>query len=262
MMSVEIVKKLADEWKKSGIALGDTVLLHSSAKRTLRRIIEVGATDPAGVLLQSFLTAVGTNGTLVFPLFNFDFTRGAPFDIRTTKSQMGALSEAARQHPEAFRSGHPIYSFAAIGKDAKEFEVDNYSGYGPDSPFAVLHNLRGKIAVLDLPDQNSMTFYHYVEETLAVPYRYHKEFSGRYTGRDGNAVQKSFGLFVRDIENGVTTHVDPMGEKLWNAGLYTGNRPTVGSGLRTIRAATLFIATKHTIETGGANGMLYRIENA
>src|SRR5262245_31554345 len=81
--------------------------------------------------------------------------------------------------PGAVRTGHPIYSFAAIGKRADEFRgVRNFSGYGEDSPFGVLHHADGRMAVLDLPDNDSMTFYHYVEESCSAPYRYHKRFAG------------------------------------------------------------------------------------
>lgn len=260
-MNASIIRDLADSWRRSGIVEGGVTLIHSSAKRTLRQMLANGASDPLAALLQSFLVAAGTSGTVVFPLFNFDFTKGAPFDIRTSKSQMGSLTEAARMHPDAVRSGHPIYSFAAIGPDADKFEVDNFSGYGPDSPFAALFALDGRIASLDLADQNSMTFYHFVEEALSVPYRYHKQFSGSYTGRGGVTTDQAFGLFVRDIENGVKTHVDPMGEKLWQMGLYAGERPYQSTGLRTIAARSMFEATKQVIESGQAEKFLYRVEH-
>lgn len=59
------------------------------------------------------------SGTLLFPSFNFEFTESVPFDIKTTPSHMGALTEAARMHSQAIRTGHPIYSFAAIGAAAE-----------------------------------------------------------------------------------------------------------------------------------------------
>ncbi len=116
---------------------------------------------------------------------------------------MGALTEVDRLHPQAIRTGHPIYSFAAIGFAAEQFKaIDNFSGYGSDSPFAVLRNMGGRIGVLDLPDQNSMTFYHHVEEMVGVDYRYHKHFTGDYTDYSGRTMVKSCGLFVRDIKKG------------------------------------------------------------
>jgi aminoglycoside 3-N-acetyltransferase len=117
--------------------------------------------------------------------------------------------------------------------------------------------MNGKIAVLDLPDQHSMTFYHYVEEALRVEYRYHKWFHGQYTDWDGVEQRRSFSLFVRDIERGVRTDVYGMEEILWQEGLYKGNRPGAEFGVRTIEAARLFDAVSHVIQSGRAKGLLY-----
>lgn len=258
---LDIENRLALDWQSSGIKDGDTVLLHSNVSNTLRRMKKMGEKPSLEIVLNSFLTAVGSEGTLILPLFNFDFTQGVTFDFHETPSHMGALTELARKYPGAIRTGHPIYSFAVIGANAFKFDgVKNFSGYGKDSPFAIIHELKSKIAVLDLPDQNSMTFYHYVEETCDVPYRYHKTFTARYKDTDGFLENKTFGLFVRDIEAGVRTKVDPMGELLWEQGLYEGNRPKVGTGLRTINAAALYDETKRVIDNGNAKGLLYDIE--
>jgi aminoglycoside 3-N-acetyltransferase len=138
--------------------------------------------------------------------------------------------------------------------------LKNFSGYGQDSPFGILHRLGGKIGVIDLPDLNSMTFYHYVEESLEAPYRYHKTFTGQYSDEDGVESAKTFGLFVRDVEKGVQTHVDPMGEILWEKGLYTGFRPKEGCGLRVISAPRMFDEVASVLNEGRAKGLLYEIE--
>ncbi len=253
---------LVTQWRESGVLRGDTLLLHSDVKRTLvaaRR----GGDKTFGVndVLESLLAALGPDGTLVLPLFNFDFANGVPFDIRTSPSQMGALTEVGRRRADAVRTGHPIYSFCAIGKNAHRFEgVDNFSGYGEDSPFGLLKTLGGKIGVLDLDDQNSMTFYHHVEEVSAVDYRYHKTFTGAYTARDGTTSERTYGLFVRKVEDGVTTHVNPAGELLWREGLYKGSRPKEGSGLRTIDANAMFAFVREIIRSGRALDLLYRIQ--
>lgn len=258
---MNIENTLTLDWKNSGINDGDTVLIHSSISNTLRRIETSGVKPSVEIIFESFLRAVGSDGTLVFPLFNFEFTQGVPFDIKETPSHMGALTEFARKHPKSIRTGHPIYSFAVIGKNTSKFDnLKNFSGYGANSPFSVVHELNGKIAVLDLPDQNSMTFYHYVEECCEVPYRYHKTFTAPYMDAEGSCEDETFGLFVRDLEAGVRTKVDPMGELLWEKGIYQGDRPKIGTGLRTIGAQSLFCETKSVIENGKAKGLLYDIE--
>ncbi|MEZ9703979.1 AAC(3) family N-acetyltransferase [Vibrio breoganii] len=254
------VEMLADEWRNAGITRGDVVLLHSNIGRTLRRIKKMGIKPSPSLILDSFICAIGEEGTLLLPLFNFEFTQGVPFDLEATPSQMGAITEIGRKYKTAVRTGHPIYSFAILGNKVSLFEkIDNFSGYGADSPFAMLLELNGKIAVLDLPDQNSMTFYHYVEEMLDVPYRYHKTFSGQYTDRNKNTEERTYGLFVRDIEHKVNTHVNPMGDILWDKGLYSGEKPGIGSGLRVVKAVDVYNETSQVIKEGKAEGTLYEV---
>lgn len=261
IMHEGIVAALAADWRSAGVEEGDTLLVHSSLSRTLRKVVKMGGGADPSIVVRSFLHALGSEGTLIAPLFNFEFTQGVPFDIRESKSAMGSFTEAVRKWPGAVRTGHPIYSFAAVGKNANQFMgVENFSGYGADSPFAIIHKLGGKIGVIDLPDQHSMTFYHYVEEANSAPYRYHKTFTGDYTEADGSTTKKTFGLFVRDIEKGVLTKVDPMGEILWEKGLYSGFRPGAGCGLRVIKAAPMFVEVSKVINTGSAKGILYDVQ--
>ncbi|RLD04761.1 MAG: hypothetical protein DRI56_10680 [Chloroflexota bacterium] len=248
-------KTLSTNWAKCGVKSGDTLLIHTSLRRTLTKY----NTTPQ-VVLESFLDVLGEKGTLLLPLFNFDFPKGVPFDIRTSPSHMGALTEAGRLYPGAIRSGHPIYSFAAIGSNAKRFDVDNFSGYGSDSPFAILRELNGKIGIIDLSDLHSMTFYHHIEEMHEVPYRYHKNFTGEYTDANGTTTERTYGLFVRDIEKGVLTDVNPMGEVLWEKGLYSGDRPKEGTGLRVIAANDMYAAVSEIIKAGRAEELLYSIK--
>lgn len=255
------ISELAEQWCLSGIEHGDTVLIHSNIKRTLVKIRRKGVKISPEDILQSFLQSVGSNGTLILPLFNFDFPKTRHFDFRNTPSQMGVLTEAGRLYPGAIRTGHPIYSFAVIGSNSRLFEsVDNHSGYGEDSPFALLRSMDGKIGSIDLDDQNSMTFYHHIEEMLNVPYRYFKDFSGTYVNIAGESSTKSYCLYVRDIDRGVLTHVNPAGELMWEEGLYKGSRPLVGSGLRTVKAREMFDYVSSIIENGKANGTLFRYE--
>jgi len=257
-----ILDLLAAEWRAAGLQPGDTALIHTSLKRTFTRWAEQGHALTPQLILDSFRLALGEEGTLLLPLFNFDFTKGVPFDLRTTPSQMGALTEAGRLTPGAVRTGHPIYSFAVLGKNAERFRgVNNFSGYGADSPFALLRQLDAKIAVLNLYDQNSMTFYHHVEEMHGVPYRFHKRFTAPYTDLNGVTEERTYGLFVRNLEMGTLTYVNPCGELMWQAGLYSGSRPEEGSGMRVIRARAMVDFVSTIITSGRAHGILYRLES-
>lgn len=251
---------LSKRWMKAGIKNDDTVLLHSNIVRTLAQLRREGFKPSAEVVLDSFISALGDQGTLVIPLFNFDFTSGVKFDFRYTESHMGALTEAARKNPEAVRTGHPIYSFCAIGRQSHVFKgVDNYSGYGADSPFGLIRQLNGKIAVLDIEENRSMTFHHHVEEMMSVPYRYSKEFRGKYIDINGIESERSYAIYVRNLEQKVETCLNPIGEKLLAANIYKGDKPNDGTGLRIGNANEIFTFVEKIISNGDALGNLYKI---
>lgn len=257
----EIVNTLAENWNRSGLNKGDLVLVHSSLMKLIRKIKqEFNEMVSPQMVYDSLLMAIGDEGTLVLPLFNFDFGESKFFDIRETPSQMGALTEIGRKDPKAVRTGHPIYSFSVRGKLAKEFEgIDNKSGYGEDSPFAKIQELNGKIAVIGLKDRNSMTSAHYVEEQMQVDFRYYKEFSGEYIDKDGNKSNRTYLLYVRDIENGVEqTDNDNLMDFYWSEGGYQGDKWDEGYGMRVITFADLYKLTVKLIKTGRADGHLYK----
>jgi aminoglycoside 3-N-acetyltransferase len=261
VFNVYMTNPLFGYWADSGLRSGDTVLVHSSMKRTFRHLMDQGIQADPRIVIDSLLEQIGNDGTILFPLFNFDFPTSKKFSMATTPSQMGVVSEFARNNYEGHRTGHPIYSFYAIGSKSNEFkDINNISGYGKDSPFGKLLELDGKIASIDLDDQNSMTTYHFVEEMMEVDYRYFKTFHGEYENQFGVVSSEEYTLFVRNLEKGVKTDVNRMGEILWSEGLYSGNRPGVGNGMRSIEISSLVNRTFKEISEGRAIQTLYTIE--
>lgn len=195
-------------WQNSGLHAGDTVLIHSSMKRAFRCLLNQRIESSPRLIVDSLLEQLGNRGTILFPLFNFDFSTSGIFSMITTPSQMGAVTEFVRQNYGGHRTGHPVYSFYAIGSNSLEFKgMNNRSGYGKDSPFAKLLELDGKIASIDLDDQNSMTMYNYVKEMHEVDYRYFKTFHGQYENQEGIVSQEDYTLSVRDLEKGIKSGV-------------------------------------------------------
>ncbi len=259
----KVVKKIAEIWSNYHIYDGDTLLIHSSLKRLLKNLSQELREDITSLdILESFIFILGKKGTLVLPLFNFDFNNGVTFDLKNSPSHMGKLTEEARLYEGSSRTCHPVYSFASIGYNSKKFEkIDNYSGYGKDSPFDMLKKLDSKIGIIDLEDQNSMTSYHYVEEMNNVTYRYHKEFTGKYIDRNCIESIKSYSIFVRKLTEDVETDVNRMGDLLWELGFYKGDRPMINYGLRTIKFNDLFDQTQKIIQSGKAIDYLYSLKN-
>ena len=205
---------LIENFKVIGLQPGDTLLVHSSYKSF------GGVEGGPQTVIDALLEVLGAEGTLIMPTFNFDFCKGELWDVRNTPSHMGAITNMVREHPEAKRVFHPIYSFAILGKHAAFLTAERYhSSYGANSLFAKLRQLDGKIMVIGLIYNDSMTFFHHVEEMEGVDYRYMKEFTGKVTDEDGNTYEDTFTMLVRDIEKGVETRVDPMGDLMEEAGI-------------------------------------------
>ena len=201
-------EQLVDGFRKLGVMQGDTLLVHSSYKSFGE--VEGGPET----VVRALEAALGTDkdGTLIMPTFNFDFNKGVPWDVRKTRSKMGALTEIVRMDPRAKRVCHPFYSFAILGKHAEMLGAFRYkSAYERNSVFGKLRDLDGKIMVIGLSYNNSMTFFHHIEQMEGVDYRFLKQFTGEVTDENGNTYTDTFEMLVRDIDKGVLTMVDPMG---------------------------------------------------
>ena len=80
MSSNKKEKSLVQTWRNSGIDEGDTILIHSSIKRTMQDITNKGIPFNADDLLQSFIEAVN-KWNFSFSTFNFNFKEDKFFDI-------------------------------------------------------------------------------------------------------------------------------------------------------------------------------------
>jgi aminoglycoside 3-N-acetyltransferase len=205
---------LVEGFRALGVEEGDILLVHSSYK-------SFGPIDGGPqTVIRALEAALGAEGTLIMPTFNFDFNKGVPWDVRTTPSKMGILTELVRTDPRARRVFHPFYSFAILGKHAEMLGSLRYkSSYERNSVFGKLRDLDGKIMVIGLSYTNSITFFHHIEQMEGVNYRFLKQFTGEVTDENGNTYTDTFEMLVRDIDKGVVTEVDPMGELMEKVGI-------------------------------------------
>lgn len=259
---MSIIAALQNRWRRSGLRKNDTFLLHSNITRTLIECRRYGGAINPNDILESLLDVLGPEGTLLVPTFNFDFTKGKTFCMRTTKSQMGSLTECARLHPDSIRTGHPVYSFSVIGYRKEEFaDVDNISAFSNESPFGILRRMGGRVGSLDLSESRSMTFYHHIEEIKKVDYRYFKSFTGSYINKHGVINERTYNIFVRKIDCGIGKLSDELGDLLWKNGLYVGFRPRTDAGLRIVDTQRIYDFVVRLIDDGKASGLLYTTEN-
>ena len=150
--------------------------------------------------IEALQEKVGEEGTLLFPTFNWEFCKGKPFDYKKTPGKTGALGNKALFINDFKRSKHPIYSFVIWGKHKQELcQIDSKSSFGQSTIFDFMNQNNAKALVIGLPSLQGLTFIHYVEKMVGVPYRYDKDFTGLYIDELGNQEEKTYTMYVRDL---------------------------------------------------------------
>ncbi|MBD5448550.1 MAG: AAC(3) family N-acetyltransferase, partial [Lachnospiraceae bacterium] len=70
---------------------------------------------------------------------------------------------------------------------------------------------KAKNLFIDVSYQNSFTFAHYAEEWEGkVSYRYVKNFTAGYIDEDRIEEERTYSMFVRDLDMNVYVTIDPM----------------------------------------------------
>lgn len=168
---------LARELLQLGIRQGAALFVHSSIKA-------IGNDHSPSQLIAALRTAVGDEGTLLFPTFST--RQESHFDPSQTPSTMGAVAETFRQLPGVIRSRHPRHPVAAQGPLAATLLADHESAIGPcgvGTPFEKHARSSGQILLLGV-DLDTLTLLHTAEALVDSPYL--KATKGRYLDHDGH----------------------------------------------------------------------------
>jgi aminoglycoside 3-N-acetyltransferase len=191
----------------------DILLVSSNIMHLLKSTsIDTRIIDP-NIIINNIQNVLENQGTLLFPTYNWDFCLGKPFDYYKTPSKTGFLSKVALQRDDFKRTKHPIYSFAVWGKYQDYLcSLDSTDSFGPESPFDFLYKQHGKNLLIDVDYQKSFTFLHYVEESVGVTYRYIKEFTSTYIDECSNSKEKTYSMYVRNLEIETENNINPIGD--------------------------------------------------
>jgi len=214
-------KLIHDKLIEIGIKKGDTIYCHSNIGFFGLPEEKISNNNSPKFFFDCLLEIVGENGTLIFPTYTYSFSQNRNntffskndykknviqnkiFNLKNSKSNMGTLSEYARQHPQATRTIDPFFSSVIIGK-LNNYLSNNISNnsFGKNSLFERLHKINGKILNFNFP---GTTFIHYVERELLVEYRYDKEFSGEIITNKGKERIKWI-ITVNNLSKSSYTH--------------------------------------------------------
>ena len=198
------------------IEKGDVILLTSDITDLFLQCQENGEILDVNILLDKFQEAIGEEGTLLIPTYNWGFCQGKAFDYKKTPSKTGAIGNVALRRKDFTRTKHPIYSFAVWGKDAvKLAAMDNIESFGLDSPFAYLEQVNAKNVFIGASLRNSFTYIHYIEQKLGAKYRYSKMFKSHYIDQNKVDTVKEYAMYVRDLDLGVVCATDPFVDTLY-----------------------------------------------
>ena len=153
-----------------GLKKGDLVLLHSS-------LYSLGHVEggPEAVI-DAFLETVGTEGTLMVPVFG----------------NLGILTSTLQNRPGAITSPCPVGTVAALGKDAEELCRDHWkpeSCHGEGTPFKRLADKGGYVCLMGV-DQDRNTSLHGIEAELRLAYL--GSTTREYTTPEGDTINKTW----------------------------------------------------------------------
>ncbi|UCD58095.1 MAG: AAC(3) family N-acetyltransferase, partial [Candidatus Hydrogenedentota bacterium] len=106
-------RKIVADLHSLGLDKGVNIVVHSSLS-SLGHV-----EDGADAVIAALLEVIGETGTLVMPTFTFP--PEPAFDVDSTRSTTGLLTETFRKREGVYRSAHPTHSVAAFGPLAKHF---------------------------------------------------------------------------------------------------------------------------------------------
>ncbi len=157
---------------------------------------ELSRKDILATLLNIILSTGADN--IIFSTFTFSFPNHEAYNVKTSKTLMGALNDFARKDSRGVRSLDPIMSNVHFGKDRTLVtDIGKYS-CGEHSTY---HKLEQSDNVLFLffgvHPSLCFTYSHFIEERLKVPYRYNQDFTGKITDALGKTYEDTYKFFVR-----------------------------------------------------------------
>jgi aminoglycoside N3'-acetyltransferase len=163
-------RKLREAFERIGLGKGMTVCVHSAMSRLGH--FEGG---PA-TIIEALTETVTESGCVVMPAYSTIgsvekyIDQGNIFDVRTTPSAAGALTEVFRTWPGVKRSLHPTNSMTAWGRHA-QWLLDGHelslTPYGDETPFGRMARMKDSYNLL--LETSVLSLLHHLQERVEFP---------------------------------------------------------------------------------------------
>jgi aminoglycoside 3-N-acetyltransferase len=178
------------------LPIGSDIFLHSSFK-------SIGLKYDVTEFIKVMIDVIGEDGTLTMPAFTFQFNQEKYFNPAISPCGTGIVPETFRKMTisglKVQRNLNPMQSIVSWGKHSDQYiNALCETTFGKNSAFELLLNNNATLMLLGC-DYNKITFYHYLEELLLVPYRYWKTFEGII---ENNGVKNDikYKMYVRELQ--------------------------------------------------------------
>ena len=194
-IEVELFSKMVS----SSITIEDKLILLSSGIWTFGSRMQVPTAGLPKVLLESILIQLLPHQTLLLPAFTYSFCSNRIYDPAASLPETGVLPISALLELGGIRTKSAINSYIAIGPMAEELkEKTGLSIWGEGSIAELIQINNAKVLSLGLPISLSTGFLHRIEELAGVPYRFYKDFAGKWI-ESGTERSWSERMYVRSM---------------------------------------------------------------
>jgi len=215
MTRSEEIKELKKFLINLGLKRGDKIMVTSSILSTLINLKNNKLFFTPLDIIKTLIDIVGKNGTLLFPVFNWDFCKGYDYHYKKTKSLSGALGNIALNLKNFKRTKNPIYSFAVFGKEANKIcNMPHRDCFSLNSPFGYIIKNNGKNLFIGIDYTGGFTPAHVAEQAVKVSYRFFKKFTGYCIYEKNKKTKKTFSMYVRKLSLNVMTGINHKFKKI------------------------------------------------
>lgn len=210
------VGDIVDALKKTGIKKGDTIFIHSD----IGSFGKVNPTCTKNEYVDGYIHAlqktVSEQGTVLMPTFTYSFCKGRVYDPDLTPSTVGILTERFRSLDDVLRTDDPIFSAAALGKNASDYLDVGLDCFGEKSIFEKLY--LNDVKLVFLGETFNITFMHFVEQACNASYRYLKRFTGTIE-KNGVREERTVTYNVRRLDEDVRYDLEGIASSIEQRGL-------------------------------------------